>query len=463
MSDADLCYLTIADSAQLIRSGALSPVELAEAILARIEVLDPRISAFLHVDGDLVLSEARRAEQELSHGSNLGPLHGVPVAIKDIVDVAGLPTTAGSRVLAGHVATEDAAVVAALRSAGAIILGKTNTHEFAYGVITAPTRNPWNLDRIPGGSSGGSAAALAAGMAPGAIGTDTGGSIRLPAALCGVVGLKPTYGRISRHGVIPLSWSLDHVGPLTRTVADAAMMLEAMVSGCDPHDPATSDVPLPPLAEALRADVRGLRVGVAREYFFDQLETSVAVAVDEALLTLTQLGLAVRDVRVPDIGLTFGIARAIQRPEASAYHRERLREQPELYGDELRRDLELGQLFLAVDYVHAQRVRAQMRERWYAAMDGIDVLAVPTVPIGAPEAPAGTTSGAIKGKLLRNTYPVNLTGFPAISVPCGFTGEGLPIGLQIVGRPYDEAAVLRVGHAYERATDWRTMRPRIGG
>ncbi|HKC74196.1 MAG TPA: amidase [Chloroflexota bacterium] len=487
MADDELCYLTIAEAARLIRTRAIAPVDLVEAMLARIETHDGRVRAFLHVAGDQALPEARTAGRAPAGGEDRGPLHGVPIAIKDIVDVAAMPTTAGSRVLAGNVASEDAALVAALRRAGAIIVGKTNTHEFAYGVITPPTRNPWDLTRIPGGSSGGSAAALSAGMAYGAVGTDTAGSIRLPAALCGVVGLKPTYGRVSRRGIIPLSWSLDHAGPMARSVTDAALLLEAMVAGRDPRDPATAGTPLPNLrgphasGEALRADVRGLRVGVPRPYFYDGLEPSVAAVVEEALRVLASLGMELREVALPGVELTFALGRAIQRPEASAYHRQRLREVPDLYGDELRGDLELGELFLATDYIHAQRVRAELHTQWLEVMDQLDVLAMPTVPVGAPRsagtpAQEGTTSGAVKGtlphfpdvpagkgRLLHNTYPANLVGFPALSLPCGLTAEGLPVGLQLIGRPFDEATVLRAGHAYEAATAWHTMRPPLEG
>lgn len=461
MPTDELCYLTIREASLQMSAGALSPVELTTALLSAIEARDSRVRAYLTVAADEAMAQARAAERAHAAGAARGPLHGVPLAIKDIVDVAGLPTTAGSRVLAGNVASEDAALVAALRAAGAIILGKTNTHEFAYGVITPPTRNPWDLTRIPGGSSGGSAAALAAGMAPGAIGTDTAGSIRLPAALCGVVGLKPTYGRVSRHGVIPLSWSLDHAGPMTRSVADAALLLGVMAGGADPRDPATSDapLPLPDLLAALDAGAHGLRVGVPRTYFYEQLEPEVEAAVEAALATLAGLGMELREVALPDAELTFAIGRAVQRPEAGAYHAARLRETPELYGDELRGDLELGQLFLATDYIHAQRLRATMRERWLEVMSGLDVLVTPTVPSVAIPVEEGTTSGAVKGQLLHNTYPVNLVGFPALSLPCGLTSAGLPVGLQVIGRPFDEATVLRAGHAFEAATTWHTRRP----
>jgi aspartyl-tRNA(Asn)/glutamyl-tRNA(Gln) amidotransferase subunit A len=255
---------------------------------------------------------------------------------------------------------------------------------------------------------------------------------------------------------------------MARSVTDAALLLEAMAAGRDPRDPATSDTPLPNLSAALRRDVRGLRVGVPRPYFYDGLELSVAAVVEEALRTLAGLGMALREVALPGVELTFALGRAIQRPEASAYHRQRLREVPELYGDELRGDLELGELFLATDYIHAQRVRAELRAQWLEVMDQLDVLATPTVPVGAPHsagtpAQEGTTSGAVKGTLLHNTYPANLVGFPALSLPCGLTAERLPVGLQLIGRPFDEATVLRAGHAYETATAWHTMRPALEG
>jgi len=454
MSD-DLAYLSLVAATRLMRARELSPVDLARALLARIDAHDGRIHAFLTVDRKGALDAARRAERALAAGEDTGPLTGVPLAIKDIVDVAGQPTTAGSRVLAGNVATTDATLVATLRAAGASILGKTNTHEFAYGVITSPTRNPWDPTRIPGGSSGGSAAALAAGMAPGAIGTDTAGSIRLPAALCGVVGLKPTYGRVDLHGVIPLSWSLDHGGPLARTVADVALLFDILTGS------ATRDLgdnpPASPFAEG--DDIRRPRVGVPRAYFYERLEPAVANAVDAALRTLESLGAEVREVDLPDVGLTFAVGRAVQRPEASAYHRERLRATPELYGPEVRVDLELGELFLATDYVHAQRVRASLRDRWLAVMDDVDLLVTPTVPIVAPPATDDILSGPIKGTLLRNTYPFSLVGFPSLSLPCGMSPDGLPVGLQLTGRPFAEATVLRIGQGYEQATPWHAMRP----
>lgn len=445
----DLGYLGISEAARLIGDGEVSPLELTEALLARIERLDGHVRAYLHVASESALAQARQAEQARKGGVELGPLHGVPVAIKDIVDVAGMPTTAGSRALAGNVAAADAALVAALRGAGAIVLGKTNTHEFAYGVLTPPTRNPWDLTRIPGGSSGGSAAALAAGLALGAVGTDTAGSIRLPSALCGVVGLKPSYDRVSRHGVIPLSWSLDHAGPMTRGVADAALLFDVMADG----DTATHT--------ALTADVRGLRVGVPRAYFYDDLAPAVTGAVEAALGTLAELGMELQEMALPGVETTFAVGRAVQRPEASAYHHTRLRAAPELYGPELRADLEVGALFLATDYIHAQRVRATLREQWLEVMRGFDVLVTPTVPVAAISVDAAMSSGGVKGTLLRNTYPFNLAGLPALSLPCGFTPEGLPIGMQIVGRPFDEATVLRASHAYEAATPWHTMHPTL--
>jgi len=462
---SDLSFLTIEEAARLVRTRRVSPVELVEAALDRINTYDDDVRAFLSVDAEGALAAANECERAIMAGSVVGPLCGIPIAVKDIVDVAGLPTTAGSRVLAGNVAREDAAIVARLRAAGAIIIGKTNTHEFAYGVISAPTRNPWDLARIPGGSSGGSAAALAAGMAMGAIGTDTAGSIRLPSALCGVVGLKPTYDLVDRHGVIPLSWSLDHAGPMARTAADAALLLAAMAP-----DVGTSVAGEGRIEDTLgRADavlaqldrpVKGLRMGVPRPYFYDDLDPEIEAAVEQALRALGLLGLEPRDIALPDVALTFAVGRAVQRPEASAYHQKTLRATPELYEDETRRDLELGALYLATDYLQGQRVRAHLRARWLAVMQEVDLLVTPTVPVAAPPAPAESGgSGVVKGSLLRNTYPFNLAGFPALSVPCGFTSAGLPIGLQIVGRPYDDLTVLRVGQYYQHASAWHTRRP----
>ncbi len=451
----DVCYLTATEAARQVRAREISPVALVAAVLDRIARYDDVLRAFVTVTADAASAHAHAAERAIATGAELGPLHGVPIAIKDIVDVAGVPTLAGSRVLAGNVAARDAALVTALRAAGAIIIGKTTTHEFAYGVITAPTRNPWDVAYLPGGSSGGSAAAVAAGMAFGAVGTDTAGSIRLPAALCGAVGLKPTYGRVSCNGVIPLSWSLDHAGPIARDVADAALLLDVMTAGTE-RATRTRD--------ALDEGIGGPRAGVARPYFFDGLEPAVARAMEGALDVLKILGVTLAEVALPDADLTFPVGRAVQRPEASVYHSRWLRRAPHLYTEEVRRNLEIGELFGAVDYVHAQRVRADLRRRWLAAMDAarVDVLLSPTVIVAAPPATPENTNAALGGTLLHNTYPFNLCGFPALSVPCGFSPDGLPIGLQIIGRPDDEAAVLRLGHAYEEATPWHNVRPPVG-
>jgi len=463
---SDFSFLTIVEAARLVRARRVSPVELVAAALDRINTYDDGVRAFLSVDHEGALAAAGDCERAIMDGGAVvGPLCGIPIAVKDIVDVAGLPTTAGSRVLAGNIAREDAAIVARLRAAGAVIIGKTNTHEFAYGVISAPTRNPWDLARIPGGSSGGSAAALAAGMAMGAIGTDTAGSIRLPSALCGVVGLKPTYDLVDRHGVIPLSWSLDHAGPMARTGADAALLLTAMAPDLgtrvrgkgrakDRQERANA------VLAQLDRPVKGLRMGVPRPYFYDDLDPEIEAAVAQALRALGHLGLEPRDVALPDVALTFAVGRAVQRPEASAYHQKTLRATPELYEDETRRDLELGALYLATDYLQGQRVRGQLHERWLTVMQEVDLLVTPTVPVAAPPPPEESGgSGVVKGSLLRNTYPFNLVGFPALSVPCGFTSAGLPIGLQIVGRPYEDLTVLRVGHYYQCASAWHTRRP----
>jgi len=463
---SDLPFLPIEEAARLVRARRVSPVDLVEATLDRIDAHDDGVRAFSYVDDEGALAAAEECERAIMAGGAFGPLCGIPIAVKDIVDVAGLPTTAGSRILAGNVARDDAAIVARLRAAGAVIIGKTNTHEFAYGVISAPTRNPWDLARIPGGSSGGSAAALAAGLSMGAIGTDTAGSIRLPSALCGVAGLKPTYDLVERHGVIPLSWSLDHAGPMARTCADVALLLAAMApdvgarvrgKGRAKDMQGRADAVL----AQLERPVKGLRMGVPRPYFYDSLDPEVAAAVEQALRALGHLGMKEREAALPDVALTFAVGRAVQRPEASAYHQKTLRTTPELYEDETRRDLELGALYLATDYLQGQRVRAQLRERWLAVMQEVDLLVMPTVPVAAPPAPAEGAggSGVVKGTLLRNTYPFNLAGFPALSVPCGFTSAGLPIGLQIVGRPHEDLTVLRVGHYYQQASAWHAKRP----
>lgn len=463
----DPADLTVAEAARAIARRDLSPVELTRACLARIEARNPALNAFVTVVPERALEEAARAEAELLAGQHRGPLHGIPVGLKDLYDTAGIETAAGSAVLRGRVPDRDAAAVARLREAGAVILGKTNTHEFAWGTTTnnphtGPTRNPWAPDRIPGGSSGGSGAAVAARLCPAALGTDTGGSIRIPAALCGVVGLKPTFGRVSRAGIIPMSWQFDHAGPITRTVEDAAILLGA-IAGYDPADFATVPVPVPDYAAALVPDIRGLRIGVPRDQFFGLLDPEVLVAVEEALETLRGLGAAVEDV---DAGFTREqviSAWRLVNVEGRLYHAPWLEQQPEAYSEELRNVL-LQPLPEPLDLSAAYLASYEIKEGVRRVLETVDLLAAPTTM--RPASRIGEDPVEVEGVQLSTgaafaslTMPFNLAGIPAISIPCGFSAEGLPIGLQLAGRPFDEAAVLRAAFAYECAADWRRRVP----
>ncbi len=462
----DLHYLDIASASDLIRTRELSPVELTDALIRRIDRIEGRLKVFVTPLFDEAMDQARAAENSIKKGDDLGPLHGIPVAIKDLYDTAGVKTTSCSAVRSTYVPDEDCTVVRKLREAGAIVLGKVTTHEFAFGFDAPPTRNPWNTDHTPSGSSGGSGSALAAGMCLGATGSDTGGSIRAPAAVNGVAGIKPTYGRVSKQGVAVLSWSLDHTGPLARTVKDLALLLNVM-AGPDPLDPTTvGDEPVPDYVAALSGDIRGLRVGVPTNFFFDDVQTSVGDAVKAAIETLEGLGAIPVEVRIPNLEHMRETFFSIVIPEASAYHQADFRDHAAKYGDDVRFLLEAGQLFLATTYIHAQRSRAVIREGFRQTFQGIDVLATPTLPVTAPK--VGQESYQFEGfeepifrAHARFCCPFNLSGLPAVSVPCGFDGDDLPIGLQIVGKPFDEATALRVADAFEQNTDWHRRRPPI--
>ncbi len=472
MSDAsnaagELAYASIAELAAQIRSRALSPVELVESLLGRIERW-MALNAFITVTADAARAQAREADREIASGRYRGPLHGIPVSLKDLIDTRGIRTTCGSRILAEHVPTEDATLVARLRQAGAVLVGKTTLHEFAYGVTTnnphfGPTRNPWDLERIPGGSSGGSGAAVAAGLGPASIGTDTGGSIRIPASLCGVVGLKPTYGRVSRHGILPLAWSLDHPGPLTRTVEDAALILN-VIAGSDAGDLATLGQSVPDFTEALRHPVAGLRVGVVADDFHREMTEDVRAAYEEALRALGSLGIQLENVPFPRPAEA-GIAQTtIIMAEAASVHERWLRDRPGDYGADTLARLRRGQFLTATQYLRAQRVRALLVEEVGDLLRSHIALVLPTTPCVAPlinqdTVMVGDTPSDVRAILTRMTRLANFTGLPAISVPCGVGAEGMPVGLQVVGRPMDEATVLAIAHAYEQTTPWHTRRP----
>jgi aspartyl-tRNA(Asn)/glutamyl-tRNA(Gln) amidotransferase subunit A len=456
--------LTLAEATEKIKTKELSPVELTESVLARIESVEPKITAFATVTVDIARKAAAQAEQEIAVGEYRGPLHGIPMGIKDLYETAGVATTSSSKVRSDYVPAQDSAVVEKLSAAGMVMVGKTHTHEFAYGAVTPTTRNPWDLDCVPGGSSGGSAAAVAAGECMVGMGSDTGGSIRIPASVCGTVGLKPTYGRVSRRGVASLSWSLDHVGPLTRTVRDTALVMDA-IAGYDRADPASVDVPVPDFTAELDAGVSGLTIGVPTNYYTDRVDPEVAQAVSAATALLEAQGARLREVTIPLAEYIPPTEWAIMLPEASAYHQGMLREKADLYGDDVRLYLEAGELVLATDYIKALRARTLIQQAWREMFESIDVLIAPTLPTPAfhvdnPQItwPDGSTEAATDA-YVRLSAPANVTGLPALSVPCGFTTGGMPIGMQILGRPFSEPTLLTVGQAYESATDWAKLAP----
>ncbi|MEV6750844.1 amidase [Streptomyces sp. NPDC051214] len=441
--------LSLADAARAMAAKELSPVELTDSVLDRIGTVEGRLQAYVGVAADSARAAAARAEREITQGESRGPLHGIPMGLKDLFDAKGVPTTASSRVRAGHVAPRDSAVAARLSDAGAVLLGKTHTHEFAYGLTTPQTHNAWDHSRVAGGSSGGSAVAVAAGEATFALGTDTGGSIRVPAALNGVVGLKPTYDLISRQGVTSLSWSLDHVGPLTRTVRDAALVLGAL-TGRDGYDPAA-----PGVEDSPAGDLTGLRVGVPRNHYFERISPEVEESVRRAIGQLQELGAELVEVEIPLARYLQATQWGLMVPEATANHERTVRSVPDLYTAEVRVLLEAGELVSAGDYLRAQRARALMREAWAEMLGRVDVIAAPAVPMTAAKAGqesvewADGTAEAVSDAYVRLSAPANITGVPALTLPVGQDRAGLPIGMQLMGRPHDEATVLRVGHAYE--------------
>ncbi|MCO1574579.1 amidase family protein [Crossiella sp. SN42] len=448
--------LTLAEASAAIAGGELSPVALLESVLARTEQVEGRINAFATRTAEQARHAARQAEQDLAQGRHLGPLHGIPVGVKDIIDTAGVPTTSGSRVRAGRVPEHDATVVRRLSWAGAVLVGKTHTDEFAYGVTTPQTNNPWLSGHSPGGSSGGSAAAVATGMATFALGTDTAGSTRIPAALSGVTGLKPTAGLLPRYGITPLSWSLDHVGVLTRTAADAALVL-GMLAGHDQRDTASLAAPGEDYGRLLGQDLHRLRIGVPENHYFDRARPEVEHAVRTAIGALAELGATVVPVRAPMAELVLPVLWGLMVPEASAYHDETVRQVPDRYGEGVRRMLEAGSFALATDYLRAQRVRTLMRAAWLELFTQVDLVATPTVPATAVRTgtdaidwPDGTTE-PVSSAYTRLTAAANLAGLPAVSVPVGLDGFGLPIGLQLIGPPLGEPVLLQVADGYQRA------------
>ncbi|MGP8303331.1 amidase [Streptomyces inhibens] len=456
--------LSVAAAGREIRARRLSPVELVDSVLDRIDRTEPRLGAYVTVTAGRARQSARQAERDIAAGRYTGPLQGIPMGLKDLIDTAGVATTASSRVRAGHRAETDSTVASRLGAAGAVLVGKVHTHEFAYGLTTPQTKNAWDAERVAGGSSGGSAVAVAAGAATFALGTDTGGSIRVPAALNGVVGLKPTYGLVPRHGVTSLSWSLDHVGPLTRTVEDAALVLAAL-AGYDHRDPASLSVPAADYRPTSAEDLGGLRVGVPGNYYFDHVDAEVESAVRLAVERLESLGAELVDVEIPMTRYIQATQWGLMVPEATAYHQQTLRSVPELYAPDVRILLEAGELMPAGDYLRAQRARTLMRQAWLGVLDTVDVIAAPTVPATAVRAgqstltwPDGTVEN-VSDSYVRLSAPANITGIPSLTVPVGHDSAGLPIGMQLMGRPLGEAVLLRTGHAYELTEPARGLAP----
>ncbi|MFY9530660.1 MAG: amidase [Candidatus Acidiferrales bacterium] len=458
----DLTRMGLREVADLVRKKKASPVELTKACLARIDRVNPALNAFITITAESALAQAREAEAEVNRGKWRGPLHGVPIALKDLFDTAGVRTTAASALFKDRIPTEDAEVVRRLKVAGAVLLGKLNMEEFAYGpssIISyfGAVHNPWELDHIAGGSSGGSGAAVAAELCYGALGSDTAGSIRHPAACCGIVGLKPTYGLVSIRGAIPLSWSLDHVGPMTRTVADTALMLQA-IAGYDPEDTTTEEIRVPDYEEALRANVSSMRIGVPREFFFADLNPEIEAAMNQALSRLGKLTAGIREMAMPSS--TMESLRAVVRgAEAFAYHREFVAKTPELYQPTTLRKIRVGAEVTAPAYIQARRDLAQIRRTIRKSFESVDALVIPTTPVPPPAISDPRADDIMPA--VRNTSPFNVYGLPSISVPCGFTSTGLPIGMQITGPPGGDAVVLQLAHAYEQATDWHKRRPQV--
>ena len=466
MQPEEICYLSLAEAGAALRRKELSPIELTDAALNRIDAIDVKLHSFITLTADIARRQALQAEQERRSGIDRGPLHGIPIALKDLYMTRGIRTTCHSAVLENWIPEYDATTVAKLREAGAILLGKLGMHEFAFGgpSIDAPfpaVRNPWNTEYIPGGSSSGSGAALAAGLCYGALGSDTGGSIRTPSSHSGIVGIKPTYGRVSRYGVIPLSWSLDHAGPMARSVEDCAILLQA-IAGFDAKDPASANVPMANFRADLKAGIEGLRVGVPLAGWFDEnlgIDSATENAFNEGLRVLKSRGATIIEIDGKPFSLARKANQTILVAEAYAYHEKTLQETPMKFGTSVRQRMLEGAFLSAVDYITAQRARAVLNEQIRANFSRVDVFAVP----GAPRPPeAFATMNPNEQNLRPNfTNPFNLTGLPAISVPCGFTSGNLPSGLQIVAPPFEESTCFRVAYAYEQSTEWHKKRPAL--
>jgi aspartyl-tRNA(Asn)/glutamyl-tRNA(Gln) amidotransferase subunit A len=457
----DLASLTLRAARDALAQHEISSLELADFYLKRIARYDSQLNSFILVTADLARTQAQRADTERARGNARGALQGIPLAIKDLFDLRGFPTTAGSNILRNHIAQENAPVVSNLLDSGAVILGKNNLHEFAFGVTNdnphfGAVHHPWHLDCVPGGSTGGGAAAVAARFTFGALGSDTGGSIRIPSALCGVTGIKPTYGRVSLRGVIPLSWSNDHAGPLAQTAEDCALILQA-IAGYDAGDPVSANVRVPDFSARLEESVRGLRFAAPRGYFEQSVDDEILRAVREAERVLEELGAVRVEKELPDAPEMFETNRVTLRVEAATYHRDWLETRQADYGADVYTRLKSFQSIRADEYARARRRQAELTRALDLFFDDVDFFITPTTRIVAPR--IGGDAVSLAAHLTAFTAPFDVTGVPAISVPCGFTRAGLPIGLQIVGRAWDEARILQVAHQYQRVTDWHAQVP----
>ena len=460
--------MTIRRLAEQIRQEKCSPVELTRETLNLIQRHQPTLNAYITITEDVALEQARQAEREIQGGRDRGPLHGIPFAAKDLFYTRGIPTTVGSKILRDVIPDHDAAVIEKLRAAGAVLIGKTGLHEWAYGITSnnphfGAIHNPWDTTRIPGGSSGGSTAALAAGLCAFSLGSDTGGSIRIPASFCGVVGLKPTFGCVSRWGMFPLGYSLDHAGPFAHTVEDAALVYQA-IAGHDSRDETTVEwsVSLPVFADEPKLTHR--KIGVPQDFYYENLDPEVDNAVKKALVTVEKLGAELIPVDVPDMEEFNSIGKLILSAEATSVHRSRLQHLREDFGDDVRALLEQGEAVLATEYLDAQKQRREFVRDFNRLFDQVDLIAAPTAPIAAPKIGEGTVSIGtstveVRLAVTRLVRAVNLGGWPTLSVPCGFTSRGLPLGLQLIGNRFDEKGLLEVGHAYQQATEWHRRRP----
>ena len=462
-----LNWLTIQQASDLIRRREISPVELVEACLAQIRRHEPQVNAFITLTQEQALIQAHQAEAEIQRGEIRSPLHGIPLALKDLYETSGIRTTAGSLFLTSYIPSADSSVVAKLSKAGVTLIGKLNMHEIALGVTNenphyGVCRNPWDLERIPGGSSGGSGAALAAGFCLASLGSDTGGSIRIPASLCGIVGLKPTYGRVSLKGVIPLSWHLDHAGPMARTVRDTGLLLQ-QIAGYDPDDLYSIDMPVDDYTSEIEKGVRGWRVAVASGNSFQDIDEDVLSAVEEAAKVLSELGADVELIDIPDFAAAAQANSVLLTSDAAEFHKERLDNWTENFSMDIRERLQIGAAYTRSAYIQVRRTQAVFNRQMALLFSKFDILLLPTTPVPALPLKKGVAVERAK-QLTRFTAPFNFTGLPAISLPCGFAirdGRKLPFGLQMVARPWAEAKLLRAAHAYEQAAGWYLEHPEL--